>query len=151
MLLGLPAFGAAQGLPPVPAPAPEEGGLAQPRLRVRAIEVTGSTVFTSAALEEVTAPYLQRELTVEDLEELRLALTRYYVNHGYITSGAIIPNQTLEDGVLRLHILEGALQRIEVEGNRRLSAPPVGTRGYHPVKYSYLAGTTPAPATGRAH
>jgi hemolysin activation/secretion protein len=136
MLLGLPTFGAAQGLPPVPAPAPEEGGLAQPRLRVRAIEVTGSTVFTSAALEEVTAPYLQRELTVEDLEELRLALTRYYVNHGYITSGAIIPNQTLEDGVLRLHILEGALQRIEVEGNRWFRA------GYLRRRLA-LAATTP--------
>jgi len=65
---------------------------------VREIRVTGNTVFTPAELTEVTDSYVNRALTVEDLEALRLALTRYYVTRGYVNSGAIIPDQTVTEG-----------------------------------------------------
>jgi len=42
---------------------------------VREIRVTGSTVFSAEELAKVTAPYLNREVTSEDLEALRVALT----------------------------------------------------------------------------
>jgi hemolysin activation/secretion protein len=57
-------------------------------------------------------------LTTEDLEALRLALTHLYVEHGYITSGAIIPDQTVTDGVITLDLIEGRLHDIEVAGQR---------------------------------
>jgi hemolysin activation/secretion protein len=106
-------------LPPLPPPSAEptepspiEGVL------VREIRVIGSTVFSPAELAEITAPYLNRFLTVEDLEALRLAVTRHYITRGYVNSGAIIPDQTVTDGVLTLQVIEGQLNRIEVEGNR---------------------------------
>ena len=106
-------------LPPVPPPPAEERQPLPPiRVFVRDIQVTGSTVFSADALAKVTAPYIQRELTTEDLEELRLALTRLYIEHGYITSGAIIPDQTVTDGVITLHIVEGVLSTIDVDGNK---------------------------------
>ena len=88
------------------------------RVFVREIRITGSTVFSAAELAEVTNPYVDRYLTAEDIEALRLALTQYYVNRGYVNSGAIIPDQTVAEGVMTLHIIEGELTRIEVEGNR---------------------------------
>ena len=61
-------------LPPVPpgpfAPLPGE------RAFVREIRVTGSTVFSRAELAAVIAPYVNREVSSEDLEALRVALTR---------------------------------------------------------------------------
>ncbi len=106
-------------LPSVPIPPEEEmkRPLGQIRVFVRHINVTGSTVFSEAELAEVTAPYTNRELTTEDLERLRLALTLHYVNRGYITSGAIIPDQDVKEGVISLHIVEGSLARIDIEGN----------------------------------
>ncbi|MBI4330317.1 MAG: hypothetical protein HY673_03435 [Chloroflexi bacterium] len=53
-----------------------------------------------------SAPYVNRELTSEDLEALLLALTFHYVNRGYINSGAIIPDQTVSDGLIALHIID---------------------------------------------
>jgi hemolysin activation/secretion protein len=105
-------------LPPVPHP-PDEGKqpLSQIRVFAREIFVTGSTVFSEAELAEVTAPFKNRTLTTEDLERLRLSLTLLYVNRGYITSGAIIPDQDVVAGVITVHIIEGALTRIDVEGN----------------------------------
>ena len=102
-------------------PSPEErrpGGPAAARVFVRKIEVTGVTAFSPDEIRKMTAPYENRELTSEDLESLRVALTVLYVNRGYVNSGAVIPDQTVADGVVRLQVIEGELTRIDVEGNR---------------------------------
>ena len=109
----------AQILPPLPPPPPEEEPrVPQEGIVVQQIRVTGSTVFTEAELASVTAPYVNRKLAAEDLEALRLALTRLYVNAGYINSGAVIPSQTVSEGVLTLQVIEGVLTDIEVTGTR---------------------------------
>lgn len=108
-------------LPPLPEPpAKKTERLPQPQVFVRGIKITGSMIFSPQELAQVTAPYTNRDVTSEDLEELRLALTRLYVDKGYVTSGAILPDQTVTDGVITFHIVEGALSRIEVDGNRWL-------------------------------
>ncbi|WHZ14216.1 MAG: hypothetical protein OJF52_001051 [Nitrospira sp.] len=85
---------------------------------VKEIQLVGNTAFTAQQMAEVTAPYTNRELTAEDLEGLRLALTYYYINHGYLTSGAVIPEQDVADGILRMQIIEGKLTEVNVEGTK---------------------------------
>jgi len=102
--------------------------LGQIRVFVKAIEVRGNTVFSDAEIETVTKPYTDRTLTTEDLERLRLALTLLYINNGYITSGAVIPDQDVQDGVIQLQIIEGTLSRIDVEGNSWLRQSYVSDR-----------------------
>lgn len=106
-------------LPEIPTTPsqPSDKRLGNIRVFVNDIHVTGSTVFSDAELAEVTAPYRNRELTTEDLERVRLALTLLYVNRGYLTSGAVIPDQDVTFGVIVIQIIEGRLSRIEVEGN----------------------------------
>jgi hemolysin activation/secretion protein len=90
----------------------------QVRVFVRQIRVEGNTVFPSEKLEEITRRYVNRELTTEDLEALRLELTRLYVDAGYINSGAVIPDQTVSEGVITYQIIEGRLTDIAVSGTR---------------------------------
>jgi hemolysin activation/secretion protein len=107
-------------LPIVPLP-PETGVPTQPgmvRVFVQFVHVIGNTVFSEAEINEVTAPFTNRTLLTEDLERLRLALTLLYINKGYLTSGAIIPDQDVTSGVITVQIIEGKLTRIDVEGNR---------------------------------
>lgn len=106
-------------LPPTPGlPEAEEGDAGVIRAYISEVHVEGSTVFSPEELRELTRPYVHRDVTNEDLEELRRALTRLYIQHGYVTSGAVIPDQTIVDGRLRVHIIEGELSRIDIEGNR---------------------------------
>ena len=105
-------------LPPPPPIKREAEKLPVKGVFVRKITVSGSTVFSPEELAEVTAPYENRELTNEDLEALRRALTIYYINNGYVNSGAFIPDQSVVDGVIRLQIIEGELTHIEIEGNK---------------------------------
>lgn len=107
-------------LPPIRPLVPEEPGtmpLGNLRVFVKDVKVTGNTVFTDADLAEVTAPFKNRTLTTEDLERLRLALTLHYINRGYLTSGAVIPDQDVKEGVVEVQVVEGKLARINVEGN----------------------------------
>ena len=107
-------------LPIVPLPpegeAPRQPGTVQ--IFVRDVMVTGNTVFSEAEINDVTAPFKNRTLVTEDLERLRLALTLLYINKGYLTSGAIIPDQDVVAGVIAVHMIEGRLTNITVEGNR---------------------------------
>lgn len=106
-------------LPPVPKPPDSDvqKQLGKVRVFVHDIHVVGNTAFTDRQIAEVTEPFRNRTLTTEDLERLRLSLTLLYVNHGYLTSGAIIPDQDVTFGVIAIQIIEGTLSRIDVEGN----------------------------------
>jgi hypothetical protein len=54
----------------------------------------GNTVFSDEELNSVASPYLNREITFEELQQLRQELTLYYVERGYVNSGVVIPLAT---------------------------------------------------------
>ena len=83
------------------------------------IEVEGSTVFTDAELMAMTAGYENRSVSLEELHGLRHALSRAYVDRGYVSSGVVIPDQRVADGAVVFQAIEGELTEIAVQGNRR--------------------------------
>ncbi|WP_204154259.1 ShlB/FhaC/HecB family hemolysin secretion/activation protein [Leptolyngbya sp. CCY15150] len=87
---------------------------------VTTIEVQGNTVLQDE-IAALLAPYENQVLTFEDLFEIRSAITQLYVQNGYITSGAFLPNnQDLSDGIVQIQVVEGTLEDIEISGLRRL-------------------------------
>ncbi len=107
-------------VPTVPsAPGIKKRQLPVKKVFIREIRVPGSTIFSDEELAEITKPYVNRELSTEDLEEIRRALTLHYVNKGYINSGAVIPYQEVAEGVITIQIIEGQLTQIKVEGRNR--------------------------------
>jgi len=105
-------------LPPVPAPPEEDELSAALRIYVREFRITGNSVFSGVELAEVVASYTGREITSAELQAARQALTLHYVERGYVNSGAVIPDQKLEDGVVELRIIEGHLTEVQVEGTK---------------------------------
>jgi hemolysin activation/secretion protein len=103
-------------LPPIPPPPPREPQAAAFRVYVRGFEFEGNTAFDDADLARVTAPWSGREISSEELRGARDAVTRHYVDAGYVTSGAVLPDQQLEDGVVRIQLVEGRLAGVDVEG-----------------------------------
>lgn len=121
--LPLPAY---RPVPPSePPPSSEEQQppphSARARIVVRHIQLCGNTVFSSSDLAPLTAPFEGREVTPQELETLRRKLTLFYVDHGYVNSGAIIPDQQVgPEGVVTIRIVEGRLTRVEISGQHRL-------------------------------
>lgn len=109
-------------LPPIPpSKEPETRLSGTPQVFVREIHLNGNTVFSDAELEAFAAPYENRVVAMEELQELRLALTQYYIDHGYINSGAVIPDQEVRNGVVEIRIVEGTLTGITINGTNRFN------------------------------
>lgn len=83
---------------------------------------TGNTVFSDSDLSEISSSYEGRDISLGELEDLRYKLSMFYIERGYINSGAIIPDQPIpdENGNIHIRIIEGNLDKIEVSGNDRL-------------------------------
>ncbi len=92
------------------------------KYRVDRFNVTGSTVFTPAEFAAATAAFTGRDLTFAEVLQARAAITKLYADKGYITTGAVIAPQPVENGIMAIQILEGSLEDIQITGNRRLSA-----------------------------
>jgi len=118
-----------QDIAPAPAPLPSDQAPTTPpdvseerlppvKVFVREFQFEGHTVFPAQDLQTLAAPYTNREVTTEELERLRTAVTLLYVQRGYVTSGAVIPDQAVTDGLIRIQIIEGALTDINIEGAR---------------------------------
>lgn len=84
-------------------------------ITVKQFRFEGNTAFGDAELTEVTQGFIGRPLTFAELLEVRSAITKRYVDNGYVTSGAYIPPQTIENGIVTIQIVEGALEAINVE------------------------------------
>ncbi len=80
----------------------------------------GSTVFSDEELAAVTQSFSQRPISFAELLQARSAVTKLYVDAGYVTSGAYIPPQAIEKGVVTIKIVEGSLEAINVEVKGKL-------------------------------
>lgn len=90
------------------------------KLFVHKFVLQGNTVFPNIELKNLTALYENRWITPEDLNDLKTAISRYYIDQGYVNSGVIIPDQRIDNGVVLLKVIEGTISRIHVTGNKRL-------------------------------
>ena len=95
----------------------ENSALYEPQIYVKAFAFTGNTVYDSATLAKLLDKYTGRKITSEELEAARQTLTLYYVNNGYINSGALLPDQDPTDGIIHFQIVEGKLTSVTVTGN----------------------------------
>ncbi|WP_254721758.1 ShlB/FhaC/HecB family hemolysin secretion/activation protein [Kovacikia minuta] len=111
---------------PAPPSPPEIVSPSQERFRVKKIEVLGNTVLQQE-IADLVKQYLAKQdvkkapesqgLTLDDLLELRSQITQLYVDNGYVTSGAFLPNnQALNRGIVQIQVVEGELERIEISG-----------------------------------
>ncbi|HEY9726149.1 MAG TPA: ShlB/FhaC/HecB family hemolysin secretion/activation protein [Chroococcales cyanobacterium] len=105
-------------------PPPELGVTVQ----VKRVEVLGSTVFSPAELEAAVASFIGKDATFEELLAIRTAITQLYTDKGYTTSGAFLPPQDVTDGMVKVQVVEGAIEKIEIEGLSRLRTSYVRSR-----------------------
>lgn len=111
--------------PPSPETSPTEPAAT---FRVNQIKVTGSTVFGPPQFDPITNPLEGKDNTLEDLRKVADAITQLYLNAGYITSRAVLADQTVTDGVVEIRVIEGRIEAIEVEGTRNVRKAYIRSR-----------------------
>lgn len=95
---------------------------------VKDFDVVGSSIFTERELNKAVKSYRNRPLTLPELFQARSTITKLYTEKGYVSSGAYIPPQELDDGTVKIAVLEGKLEEVNVSGTDHLSADYVSSR-----------------------
>ncbi|PZU96560.1 MAG: hemolysin activation/secretion protein [Pseudanabaena sp.] len=114
--------------PPPAQPSPILENTGSEKIVVKRFEVVGSTVFSEAELAKAVESFTNRPISFAELLQTRSAITDLYVSNGYITSGAFIPTQNLNEGTVKIQVIEGSLQEIKVSGGSRLNPEYVRSR-----------------------
>ena len=94
---------------------------------VRKVEFDGNTKISTHKIDKIIKPYLNKCLTVDDINKILNAVTNAYIDAGYITSGAyLVSRQTkLADGILQIKIIEGTITKFTgiSEAERKTAFP----------------------------
>ncbi len=97
------------------------------RFLVKRFRISGTSAYTEAELLPLLQEWLDKELSLADLQRAADKLTRYYRDHGYFVARAYLPAQDIKDGVVEIIVLEGRIDRISTRasGEVRLRASVV--------------------------
>ena len=83
---------------------------------VNTVSVAGVTLLQIRTVNSVISEFEGKCLSLSDLNNILKELTFLYVEKGYITSRAFLPEQDLADGSLEIVVVEGSLESIVLDG-----------------------------------
>ena len=114
----------------------------QTRIHVEKISITGQKLYSEEVLQPLVKDAYGQELTLGELEAYSRKITRYFREQGYLVARAVIPAQTIENGVVEIKVLVGQYGQIQVQNNSTLRQTAVN-RSLSPLKSGdYIQGNT---------
>ena len=96
--------------PPIPEAVQDIPGT----IVVEQFRFVGNTAFSQEELNQVIASFTEKPISFAQLIEAASQITQFYLQQGYITSGAYLPAQNLQSDIVQIQVLEGSLADIEV-------------------------------------
>lgn len=103
---------------------------------IMAFQVKGNTLLSPDDVERAILPFMGPGKSEADVESARAALQKVYEDKGYVAVSVLIPEQSVDGGVLQLQVQPQAVGQLLVEG----SSNPDAVRALAP---SVAPGQTP--------
>lgn len=117
--------------PPPSQPTPPQPPEIPQTIVIKGFEFLGNTAFSKEELAKKTQQFIGKPITFTELVQVEAIITKLYTDAGYINSGAVIPaDQRFPTGqaVVKVQIVEGGLEEIQVIGTSRLSPDYIKNR-----------------------
>ena len=89
---------------------------------ITVIELQGVSIFSESEKRALLAPWLNTCMGISQINQLVKSVTNRYIEKGYITSRAYIPEQNLATGTLVILVVEGKTSAIEPQADSQLTA-----------------------------
>lgn len=99
---------------------------------IQTISLKGAALISDEQRAVLVEPYLGKCLGANQLNALLKAITQFYIDHGYVTSRAYLPQQDMADGELEVLVVEGRLEGLDqsaVANDRELAMAFPGQLG----------------------
>jgi hemolysin activation/secretion protein len=102
---------------PLPTTAkPEISGDTKPLFKLTAVSVVGAAAIAGDAIAATYRPYLGKTVSKADLSTIAGKISDLYRDAGYHLSRAIVPVQDIEDGRIRIQVIEGRIVDVVLKG-----------------------------------
>jgi hemolysin activation/secretion protein len=88
------------------------------RFDILEYRVEGTTLIPAIAVEEAVYPHLGERKSFDDVEKARESLEKAYHAAGYLTVLVSIPQQRVNEGLVRLSVTEAPVDRLRVTESR---------------------------------
>jgi hemolysin activation/secretion protein len=118
-----------QQLPPPTSPTPQpeisvpqQEDLTTPpnadrqKFQFQSLQIEGATVYTQERLSFFYKTLIGKDISLADLYAIATKITQLYRQNGYVLSFAVVPEQTISEGKARIQVIEGYIEKIELEG-----------------------------------
>lgn len=102
---------------PEAAPLAVPADLPAGTLVLRKVELEGVTAYGVAELRALYDEFLNREIPYSQVYGIANRITAKYHADGYALSQAFVPGQNVENGVVRIWVVEGALASFRIDGD----------------------------------
>lgn len=79
---------------------------------IKQLQISGNTRFDTTTLHALVAEAEGRRMTLRELDALIQRITTHYRQAGYPLARALIPVQTIRDGVVRIEVIEARYGRV---------------------------------------
>ena len=124
--------------PPLPSPSPSVD--IPGKVRIKGFKFVGNAAFSDRELNQVVAKFTNQEISFAELLQVEELIRQQYlagcqsedVNSDrpcYLNSDVVIPaGQKIDDGIVTIQIIEGAIEDIQVTGTKRLNPNYVRSR-----------------------
>jgi hemolysin activation/secretion protein len=113
------------GPPPAPPfefsiPAPQRGAVPRAvdeiEFDVTNIEIRGATKFPPDAFKPLTDPLIGHKAKLSEIVAVADQIEDMYRQHGYVLTRAVVPPQTVSNGVFKIDVVEGYVKAAAVAG-----------------------------------
>ncbi len=88
---------------------------------VREIRIVGNTAFDTATLHALVADQQGKTLTLPDLGALAARISSYYQQRGFPLARAVIPAQTIAEGVVVIQVVEARYGSVHFSNGSRVN------------------------------
>jgi hemolysin activation/secretion protein len=103
---------------PAASPPAAAGAPVEPRFRIARYQVEGATLVPLPALQAAVAPFTGEGRRFSDIELAQEAVREVYARAGITAVRVLLPEQTIEGGLVRLQVEELKLGKVALEGAR---------------------------------
>lgn len=79
---------------------------------IQEVRLSGASLMAPEEQEALLGEFLQRCLGSVHLNEILSVITAYYLDRGYVTTRAYLPEQDLSSGTLNILVVEGTLEEL---------------------------------------
>ena len=81
---------------------------------IRVINISSAPNLSAATRQRITDEFTGRCLNVNDIERILGEITKFYIDRGFITTRAYLPQQDLSSGQLEILVIEGVIEKIVI-------------------------------------